>query len=111
MIIVGGHAKEASYETILGAERRTMTYQKHIIICLASLLFAGMNVGDRVSAETLVMGYKTSAKLPLIAEDPDQTGIYEDLYTQAAQKINCELIIKRGPKKRIFLEMQGRTIE
>ena len=48
----------------------------------------------------LVMGYQNKAKLPLINKAPDNSGIYFDIYSLAAQKINCRLKVVRLPKVR-----------
>ena len=46
------------------------------------------------------MGYQNKAKLPLINKAPDNSGIYFDIYSLAAQKINCRLKVVRLPKVR-----------
>jgi len=48
------------------------------------------------------MGYRTSERLPLIQEAPNNTGLYEDLYKAALTKIGCSLKVIRAPKKRIM---------
>ena len=50
----------------------------------------------------ITMGYRTSARLPLIAAMPSNQGLYKAIYQRAAQNINCKLVIKRAPKKRII---------
>lgn len=59
----------------------------------------------------ITMGYRTSERLPLIAQAPDNSGLYLDLYTQASQRIGCKLSIKRMPKKRVLLAMQTGDID
>ena len=54
----------------------------------------------------LVMGYRTSERLPLINAAPDNHGLYFDVYSIAAKRIGCEIRVSRLPKKRI---LQGMT--
>jgi len=48
------------------------------------------------------MGYRTSARLPFIAEHPNKQGLYFTLYQQALESIGCTLTVRRAPKKRIL---------
>jgi len=50
----------------------------------------------------MVMGYRTSARLPFIAEHPSKQGLYFSLYQQALKSIGCTLTVRRAPKKRIL---------
>jgi ABC-type amino acid transport substrate-binding protein len=50
----------------------------------------------------MVMGYRTSARLPFIAEQPSKQGMYFTLYQQALESIGCTLTVRRAPKKRIL---------
>ena len=59
----------------------------------------------------LVMGYQKKAKPPLINKAPDNSGIYLDLYAQAAQELNCDLKIVRLPKMRVLKEMKQGWID
>jgi len=49
----------------------------------------------------LTMGYKESAKLPMIKVMGDNSGAYLDLFTIAAKNIGCKLEVVRLPKKRL----------
>ncbi|WP_373973788.1 transporter substrate-binding domain-containing protein [Chitinibacter sp. SCUT-21] len=51
---------------------------------------------------TLLMGYRTTDRLPYIAAAPDNTGLYLDLYTEASRRIGCQLKIIREPKNRVL---------
>mgnify|MGYP000220371541 CR=1 FL=1 len=62
-------------------------------------------------AQTLTMGYRTSERLPLIAQTPDNSGLYYDLYSTAAKKLNMQLKIIRLPKKRILEKMKEGIID
>ena len=50
---------------------------------------------------TIKMVFKLGDKSPLMAAAPDNSGIFEDLYTEAAKRINCKLTITRLPKQRL----------
>jgi len=50
----------------------------------------------------LVMGYRTSERLPYIHEAPDNSGFYLELYQIAAQRLGCQLKVVREPKNRIL---------
>ena len=54
----------------------------------------------------LKMGYKDGEKKPLIGPIGDNTGTYQDLFTRAAEKIGCKLVIYRLPKKRALQGLQ-----
>ncbi len=47
------------------------------------------------------MTYKDGDKQPLIAKAPDNSGAYFDLFTKAAEKIDCTLKVDRMSKKRL----------
>lgn len=55
-----------------------------------------------IQACEFVMGYRTSARLPYIAEAPNNNGLYFSLYSQALAEIGCKLKVVRAPKKRIL---------
>lgn len=59
----------------------------------------------------LIMGYRTSARLPLIDKAPANDGFYQDLFRQATKKIGCRLVIKRQPKKRILRGLKNGSID
>lgn len=50
----------------------------------------------------MVMGYRTSARLPFIEEQPSKQGLYFSLYQKALENIGCTLTVRRAPKKRIL---------
>lgn len=66
---------------------------------------------NTVSAQTLTMGYRLDERLPLIQEQPNNSGIYFDLYQAAAKKMNLTLKVVRLPKKRILRGIQEGTID
>jgi len=52
------------------------------------------------------MGYRSNERLPLINKEPFNEGLYQHLYSLAAEKINCQLKVVRGPKKRILKKLK-----
>lgn len=50
----------------------------------------------------MLMGYRTSERLPFIAEAPNHQGLYYALYSKALANIGCQLKVIRAPKKRIL---------
>ena len=52
------------------------------------------------------MGYQKKAKPPLINNAPDNSGIYLEIYAQAAQELDCTLKVVRLPKRRVLNEMK-----
>jgi len=76
-----------------------------IVLILVISFFNSLN------AQTLTMGYRTSERLPLIGNAPNNSGLYFDLYSAAAKKINVELKIIRLPKKRILNKIKDGLID
>ncbi|UZE96915.1 hypothetical protein [Alkalimarinus alittae] len=46
-----------------------------------------------------------------MAPSPDNSGLYQALYTEAAKRIDCTLIIKRFPKKRALRELEAGKVD
>ncbi|WP_415885319.1 substrate-binding periplasmic protein [Neptuniibacter sp. QD37_6] len=63
------------------------------------------------NACTLTMGYRTSERMPLIQKAPDNSGLYNDLYSKASSLIGCKLEVIRLQKKRILHAMQEGIID
>lgn len=57
------------------------------------------------------MAYRTTEKLPLIKAAPDNSGLYFDLYTEAARRIGYTLEVVRKPKKRILIDLKRGEID
>lgn len=87
-----------------------MTKAALFILCFTWYASAVFGVEGRESKE-IIMGYNTSAKNPLVAAAPDNSGAYIDLYTRAARKIGYRLKIVRYPKKRVYLMMKEGKID
>jgi hypothetical protein len=47
------------------------------------------------------MVFKLGGKYPLMRSAPDNSGIFQDLYSAAAKRIDCTLVITRLPKARL----------
>lgn len=80
-----------------------------VILSVILLLFSSL-----LSAEptcTLTMTYKDVGKPGYMAPSPDNTGLYQALYSEAAHKIGCSLEIKRFPKKRTLRQLQAGKID
>ncbi len=58
-------------------------------------------LGDALGC-TLTMGYRTNSRPPLIGKAPDNGGLYFDLYSEAVNRIVCQIKIVRKPKKRLL---------
>lgn len=59
----------------------------------------------------IVMGYKTTKKLPYINEAPNDEGLYKELFSEAARRIGAELKIVRKPKVRIIEGIRDGSID
>lgn len=59
----------------------------------------------------VVMGYRTSERLPFIAEAPNNEGLYYSLYSRALADIGCQLKVLRAPKKRILHMIKSGEID
>mgnify|MGYP003864064381 CR=1 FL=1 len=57
------------------------------------------------------MGYRETARLPLIGAKGNNSGLYFDLYSAAAKKLNMKLKIIREPKKRILKQIAEGSID
>ena len=60
---------------------------------------------------TLTMGYRTNERPPLIANAPNNSGLYQHFYQRVSEKMGCELRIVRSPKKRILKQLQDGEID
>lgn len=78
---------------------------------LASIGSLLLLLSPSLLACSLNMGYRTSARPPLIATAPNNAGLYQDLYRRAAELIGCELKIVRLPKLRVLIQLQNGTID
>ncbi|MBN1970884.1 MAG: transporter substrate-binding domain-containing protein [Candidatus Delongbacteria bacterium] len=61
--------------------------------------------------QVIKMGYRTTEKLPYIGEEPDDSGYFQDLYSEVARRIGCKLEIVRLPKKRVLESLKDGDID
>lgn len=76
-----------------------------LIVCLVFVVPASAN------DKTIIMGYKAIAKQPLIGDAEENTGLYQDLFSQAAAMIGYQLKIVRIPKKRLHFELAQGNVD
>ena len=74
----------------------------NLIYFVAILIFPLSVTGNE---KVIVMGYKAIAKPPLIGDARDNSGLYVDLFSKAAEKIGYRLQTVRIPKKRLHKEL------
>jgi ABC-type amino acid transport substrate-binding protein len=74
----------------------------NLIYFVAILIFPLSVTGNE---KVIVMGYKAIAKPPLIGDARDNSGLYVDLFSKAAEKIGYRLQTVRVPKKRLHKEL------
>ena len=90
--------------------RRTCFINKtyRVLILLLSLGIAS----EVAFAQCLIkLGYRLEDKSPFMAAVADNSGLYSDIYTRAAESINCQLVIVRKPKKRILADLYAGKID
>lgn len=81
-----------------------------IIVSLTLAIFSS-TFSISASSNTIIMGYKDKSKLPLIADKTDDSGLYKELFSRAAEKIGYELKIIRIPKARVHKGLKDGTID
>ncbi|MCW7753119.1 transporter substrate-binding domain-containing protein [Desulfobotulus sp. H1] len=72
--------------------------QKIWVVALMLALAAGTGNARSV----IRMGYAPEGHIPIISEAPDNSGLYQDVFLAAAEKIGYGLEITRMPKRRIL---------
>ncbi|WP_348946473.1 transporter substrate-binding domain-containing protein [Chitinibacter sp. FCG-7] len=60
---------------------------------------------------TLIMGYRTTDRLPYIEAAPNNSGLYLELYAEASRRIGCQLKVIREPKNRIMESVKNGRID
>ena len=81
--------------------------QISLIIALLTLLAFGL----AAQAKSLTMGYKDDNKLPFIGDKDDNSGAYQELFSQAAKSIGYDLKTVRAPKKRVLGDIESGAID
>lgn len=64
-----------------------------------------------MAEETLTMVYRPTTKSPYIEAAPSNKGIYQSVFTEAAKRIGCRLVIKRLPKKRAYKHLERGDVD
>lgn len=74
-----------------------------MILLITSLFSFTAQAGDVCEVK---MGYRLTPKIPYISVAPDNTGVYQDWFKNAAEAIGCQLTVIRLPKKRLLQKMR-----
>lgn len=85
-----------------------MRFKYVLFLCIVILLLSVDNYRDQ---NEIVMGYRTTSKLPYIQENPDNEGFYKDIYTEACRRIGYTLKIVRLPKARVLKGLEDGVID
>ncbi|AUL97257.1 transporter substrate-binding domain-containing protein [Vibrio vulnificus] len=59
----------------------------------------------------IIMGYRTTEKMPYIHAEPSDDGFYFELYDEAAKRIGAKLKVVRLPKLRVLLALEAGEID
>ncbi|HAS6018059.1 TPA: transporter substrate-binding domain-containing protein [Vibrio vulnificus] len=59
----------------------------------------------------IIMGYRTTAKMPYIHAEPSDDGFYFELYDEAAKRIGATLKVVRLPKLRVLHALEAGEID
>jgi ABC-type amino acid transport substrate-binding protein len=73
---------------------------------LLSFIFLFLSSSHTTERTKIITGYRTNARLPLISKAPENQGLYYDLYTEAAKRLNIDIEFRRKPKKRLILDLK-----
>ncbi|WP_139151846.1 amino acid ABC transporter [Shewanella colwelliana] len=88
-----------------------MNSGKELLIKLILALLTTMQLSSSVYGCEITMGYRTSERQPYIQAAPNNEGLYQALYSAAAQRIGCKLSIVRQPKHRILRQIMLGTVD
>jgi len=75
------------------------------------ILFICFVLFNSLFAQTLTMGYRETAREPFIGKTGNNSGIYFDIYSAAAKKMNIDFKVVRLPKKRVLRAMKEGHID
>lgn len=76
--------------------------KKVFVICFLVFMSLSSLVAEN---KEIIMSYKTDHKLPLIGPIGDDSGLYKELFGNAATKIGFDIKIDRSPKKRVHAKL------
>jgi hypothetical protein len=82
-----------------------------LVSTLFWLLFLTLCASLPAYACTLKMAFKDGAKGNLIGPPGNDEGAYKDLFTEAAKRIGCRLMIVRLPKTRLHERLEAGTLD
>ncbi|HAS8475491.1 TPA: transporter substrate-binding domain-containing protein [Vibrio vulnificus] len=74
------------------------------------LLLCGFIYPSLATTE-IIMGYRTTEKMPYIHAEPSDDGFYFELYDEAAKRIGAKLKVVRLPKLRVLLALEAGEID
>ncbi|EGQ7832600.1 transporter substrate-binding domain-containing protein [Vibrio vulnificus] len=74
------------------------------------LLLCGFIYPSLATTE-IIMGYRTTEKMPYIHAEPSDDGFYSELYDEAAKRIGAKLKVVRLPKLRVLLALEAGEID
>ncbi len=85
-------------------------------LSIALLFLTSFSVSLSHAQCNLTLGYRTEDKPPYMAGTNQQTkaensGIYQELYSKASNRVKCTLRIVRKPKKRILMELKSGSVD
>ncbi|MDK2688370.1 amino acid ABC transporter, partial [Vibrio vulnificus] len=78
---------------------------------LGLLLFLCGFIYPSFATTEIIMGYRTTAKMPYIHAEPSDDGFYFELYDEAAKRIGVTLKVVRLPKVRVLHALEAREID
>lgn len=74
---------------------------------LGLLLFLCGFIYPSFATTEIIMGYRTTAKMPYIHAEPSDDGFYFELYDEAAKRIGATLKVVRLPKLRVLIALEA----
>ena len=81
-----------------------MKYVKYVFVLL--VLMAGVG-----QACELKMGYKNGGNDVFIRSAPNNQGVFFDIYSEAAKRIGCKLMVVRVPDNRVYKELRQGNLD
>ncbi|WP_250655063.1 hypothetical protein [Alkalimarinus coralli] len=81
------------------------------LFLIFAVLIATSNTSLAKPPCELSMTYKDVGKPDYMAPSPNNSGLYKALYSEAAKRVGCKLVIKRFPKKRTLRQLQSGKID
>ncbi|EKO5199049.1 transporter substrate-binding domain-containing protein [Vibrio vulnificus] len=76
-----------------------------LLLLLCGFIYPGLATTE------IIMGYRTTEKMPYIHAEPSDDGFYFELYDEAAKRIGAKLKVVRLPKLRVLLALEAGEID